>query len=351
MKIYDVIIIGGGQSALACGYFLRRTQLNYIILDDQEKPGGAWNHGWDSLTLFSPAQFSSLPGWFMPESIGKFPSRKETIRYLSDYETKYNIPVLRATKVNSVKQTDSGFQIETTKGTYSAKAVISATGNWSAPFIPPTKGRESFKGLQMHSAHYKTPDIFEGQKVLVVGAGNSGAQLLAEISTVAHTEWSTLGPPIFLPDHVDGRVLFDTATAMYNAQKEGRPIDKPQYDLSNIVMVPSVVDARQRDVLQSKGKVAEITPDGVIWESGEQENFDAIVWCTGFKPATQHLESLNITDAEGKINVSGTRSNNIPGLWLFGYGHWTGFASATLIGVGRSARATIIEVEEYIKNY
>ncbi|MCY4781654.1 ArsO family NAD(P)H-dependent flavin-containing monooxygenase [Sphingobacterium sp. UT-1RO-CII-1] len=351
MKIYDVIIIGGGQSALACGYFLRRTQLNYIILDDQEKPGGAWNHGWDSLTLFSPAQFSSLPGWFMPESIGKFPSRKETIRYLSDYETKYNIPVLRATKVNSVKQTDSGFQIETTKGTYSAKAVISATGNWSAPFIPPTKGRESFKGLQMHSAHYKTPDIFEGQKVLVVGAGNSGAQLLAEISTVAHTEWSTLGPPIFLPDHVDGRVLFDTATAMYNAQKEGRPIDKPQYDLSNIVMVPSVVDARQRDVLQSKGKVAEITPDGVIWESGEQENFDAIVWCTGFKPATQHLESLNITDAEGKINVSGTKSNNIPGLWLVGYGHWTGFASATLIGVGRSARATIIEVEEYIKNY
>lgn len=350
MESYDVIIIGGGQSALACGYFLRRTQLSYIILDDQEQPGGAWNHGWDSLTLFSPAQFSSLPGWFMPDSIGKYPSRAETIKYLTDYEVKYNIPVVRATKVNEVTQIDNGFEIKTSKGTYSAKAVISATGNWSAPFIPPTEGRDSFHGIQMHSAHYKTPSIFEGKKVLVVGAGNSGAQLLAEISTVAHTEWSTLSKPVFLPDHVDGRVLFDTATAMYNAQKEGRPMDKPQYDLSNIVMVPPVVGARERDVLNSKGRISKITPTGVLWESGEQENFDAIVWCTGFKPATQHLKNLNITDAEGKIDITGTKSNAIPGLWLVGYGHWTGFASATLIGIGRSARATVSEVDEYIKN-
>lgn len=350
MKNYDVIVIGGGQSALACGYFLRRTGLNYMLLDEQEQSGGAWNKGWDSLTLFSPAQFSSLPGWLMPESVGKFPSRKETIDYLDRYEKKYNIPKTRSVKVHSVEKNKEGFKLQTSDGEYFAKAVISATGTWSAHFIPFVKGSELFQGIQIHSAHYKNPEVFKDKKVLIVGGGNSGAQLLAEISKVAQTEWSTLENPTFLPDEVDGRVLFDTATAMYNAQKEGKSFDANSYNLSNIVMVPSVVEARERNVLHSKGRINSITATGVQWESGEEEKFDAIVWCTGFKYATQHLDNLGITDPNGRIETTGTRANAVSGLWLVGYGNWTGFASATLIGVGRSARVTVAEVELYIKS-
>lgn len=348
MKKHDVIIIGGGQAALACAYFLRRTELNYILLDEQAQPGGAWQHGWDSLTLFSPAQFSSLPGWFMPDSQGKYPTKAETIRYLKAYEKKYNVPVSRSTKVISVEKTNDGFILRTSQDEYYAKAIISATGTWSSPFIPQVEGRELFQGTQVHSAHYKNPDMFRGQKVLVVGAGNSGAQLLAELSTVTQTEWSTLEPPIFLPDEVDGRALFDTATAMYNAQKEGKPMEKPLYNLSNIVMVPPVVEARERDVLHSKGRIHTIIPNGVQWESGEEEEFDAIVWCTGFRSATQHLSNLNITDSDGRVKTEGTKAIKIPGLWLVGYGNWTGFASATLIGVARSARNTASEVNAYL---
>src|SRR5690554_627898 len=348
MKIYDVIVIGGGQSALACGYFLRRTGLNYMLLDEQRQSGGAWNHGWESLTLFSPAQFSSLPGWLMPESQGKFPFRKETIDYLEKYENKYNIPTTRSVKVQSVERTQEGFKLQTSDGEYFAKAVVSATGTWSAPFIPDVKGKELFKGLQVHSAHYRSPEIFKDKKVLIVGGGNSGAQLLAEISKVGQTEWSTLENPSFLPDEVDGRVLFDTATAMYNAQKEGKTLDTNTYNLSNIVMVPSVVEARRRNVLYSKGRINSITATGVEWETGEEEKFDAIVWCTGFRYATQHLENLGITDPNGRVETTGTRANRVSGPWLVGYGNWTGFASATLIGVGRSAKNTVNEIKEYL---
>nr|WP_311732306.1 hypothetical protein [Sphingobacterium sp. JUb56] len=185
---------------------------------------------------------------------------------------------------------------------------------------------------------------------MIIGGGNSGAQLLAEISKIAQTEWSTLENPTFLPDDVDGRVLFDTATLMYNAQKEGKPIDPNLYNLSSIVMVPSVVEARKRDVLHSKGRINFISSTGVQWESGETEKFDAIVWCTGFKYATQHLANLAVTNPNGRIETTGTKANAVSGLWLVGYGNWTGFASATLIGVGRSAKSTISEIKEYLND-
>ncbi|MGJ1323104.1 ArsO family NAD(P)H-dependent flavin-containing monooxygenase [Sphingobacterium sp. PCS056] len=348
MKNYDVIVIGGGQSALACGYFLRRTELHYTLLDDQEQSGGAWLHAWDSLTLFSPSQFSSLPGWLMPESAERFPSRSETIEYLGAYEKKYMIPVKRSTKVIAVNKMDKGFNLQTSDGEYHAKVVISATGTWSAPFVPIVEGQKLFQGAQIHSSVYQKPDIFKDKKVLIIGGGNSGAQLLAEISKVAQTEWSTLENPTFLPDDVDGRVLFDTATTMYHAQKEGKPVDPTLYNLSSIVMVPSVVEARKRNVLHSKGRINSIFSTGVQWESGETEKFDAIVWCTGFRYATQHLENLGITDPNGRIETIGTRVDAVSGLWLVGYGNWTGFASATLIGVGRSAKNTVNEIKEYL---
>lgn len=351
MKKYDLIVIGGGQSALALAYFLRRTDWNYTLLDDQERPGGAWLHGWDSLTLFSPAQFSSLPGWFMPESSGKFPSRDETIQYLDAYEKRYDIPVIRSTKVLDVEKTENGFVLYTTKGYYLTDALISATGTWSAPYIPKIKGLDKFQGIQLHSAEYKSPNILKNKKVLIVGGGNSGAQLLSEISTTANTVWSTIDKPAFLPDDVDGRVLFDSATSIYNSLNEFPKMEIPKYNLTDIVMIPSVIDARKRNVLYSKGKILSIGKDEVNWETGEIEKIDAIVWCTGFRPSTEHLKNLKISYEDGLIHTSGTAVYDMPGLWLVGYGNWTGFASATLIGVGRTARETVKEVTSYLSHF
>lgn len=345
-KIYDLIIIGGGQSALACGYYLRRTELDYLILDNQEECGGAWQHTWDSLTLFSPAEHSSLPGWLMPKSENQFPTKEEVIDYVCQYEKRYKLPVERPVEVKKVEKESGHFKIITNKSTYYSKAIISATGTWGKPFIPDIEGKDKFKGRQIHSAYYQNSDELEGRKVLIVGEGNSGAQILAEVSKVANTKWSTRKSPEYLPDDVDGRVLFDQASAKYYAEKNGEKFDMSKYNLGNIVMVPSVKEARERDVLHSQGEFTSFAESGIIWESGEEESFDAVIWCTGFGYATDHLENIVSTDERGKIKTEGTRSTEEENLWLVGYGGWTGFASATLIGVGRSARATVKEVQE-----
>jgi len=348
--IYDLIIIGGGQSALACSYFLRRTSINYVVLDAELTCGGAWLHAWDSLTLFSPAEHSSLPGWPMPKSNEEFPSREEVITYLCNYEERYKLPIKRPVEVGNVTKSDGVFIVNTSEGTYHSKAVISATGTWKKPAIPYIEGRENFQGVQIHSSLYKSPDPFTGQKVLIVGEGNSGTQILAEVSKVAHTTWATRKEPEFLPDDVDGRVLFNVASAKYYAQQKGETFDASKYNLGNIVMVPSVKDARKRDVLHAVRSFKKMDGHGVIWPNGDYEIFNSIIWCTGFNYATDHLKELVQIDEQGKIETYGTRSVDVPGLWAVGYGGWTGFASATLIGVGRSAKETILEVSEYLND-
>ncbi|MEX0812323.1 MAG: ArsO family NAD(P)H-dependent flavin-containing monooxygenase [Chitinophagales bacterium] len=346
--IYDIIIVGGGQSALACGYYLRRTNLKYLILDAEKKCGGAWLHTWDTLTLFSPAKHSSLPGWPMPESENHFPAREEVIDYLCAYEKRYELPVERPIKVREVVCDGSHFKIKTSGKTYLSRTVISASGTFRKPIIPEIQGRDKFEGKQLHSSEYKNQEPFEGKKVLIVGEGNSGAQILAEVSKVAETAWATHKEPEYLPDDVDGRVLFDMATAKYYAEKKGEKLDAAKYNLGNIVMVSPVKEARERGVLDSKGAFSKMDEEGVFWEDGTHEAFDAIIWCTGFGYATDYLDKIaNIKD-RGKIETKGTRAVNVEGLWLVGYGGWTGFASATLIGVGRSAKKTAEEIESFL---
>ena len=148
--------------------------------------------------------------------------------------------------------------------------------------------------------------------------------------------------------HVRGRVaavivLFDQATALYRARAAGRDAPPPA-SLGDIVMVPPVRDARDRGVLRAVRPFVRMTERGVVWADGREEAVDAVVWCTGFRPALDHLRPLGVVEPDGRVRVRGTRSVREPMLWLVGYGNWTGFASATLIGVGRSARATVEEV-------
>ena len=339
----DVVVIGGGQAGLAAGYYLRRSGLRYVILDAQPSPGGAWLRGWDSLRLFSPARWNSLPGWLMPGGTDEYPSRDEVVEYLARYEAKYELPVRRPVMVRAVRPGERGLAVENDAGTWQTAAVISATGSWQKPFIPAIPGRKVFRGEQVHSAHYGTPERFAGQTVLIVGGGNSGAQILAEVSRVADTTWITLEPPRFLPDEVDGRVLFAQATERYKAKLEGRDPGPPR-SLGDIVMVPPVREARERGALRSVRPFVRFTDTGVVWEDGRETPVDAVIWCTGFRPAFDHLAPLDVLGPDERVELEGNRSVREPRLWLLGYGDWTGFASATLIGVGRNARAAVQEI-------
>ncbi|MRG44654.1 SidA/IucD/PvdA family monooxygenase [Chitinophaga sp. SYP-B3965] len=335
MELYDVIVIGGGQSALATGYYLRRTDLKFIMLDSAAAPGGAWQYAWDSLTLFSPALWCSLPGVIMPGGKEHYPGKQEAVAYLKAYEERYQLPVIRPVTVKNVHKENGLFIVD---DTYAAKAIVSATGSYRSPLIPDLPG--TFKGRILHSAEYRESSPFIGKRVAIVGEGNSGAQILAELSKVADTLWITRNTPEFLPDHIDGKYLFDAATQLYEAKQRGEDLQPPS--LGHIVMVPAVKEARDRNVYQTwLPPFDAFTPDGITWNDGRKEQVDAVIFCTGFKPSLSHLAPIFNGH---KITTKGTRALDNEGLWLVGYGSWTGFASATLIGVGRTAKRTVEEI-------
>ena len=344
----DVVIIGGGQAALATAYFLKRKKIPFVILDDQSQAGGAWSHAWESLRLFSPNTWSSLSGWMMPTTEQTYPTRNEVIEYLSVYEQRYQFPIIRPVHVDHIEQNDGYLDVYAGEKYWRAKAVVSATGTWSQPYIPPYKGYENFKGIQLHSAHYLNTEPFINKKVIVVGGGNSGAQILAEVSKVAETTWVTTTAPAFLSDEVDGRVLFLRATERLKAQQEGRSLEQLAGGFGDIVMIDSVKEARTRGVLHSREPFVAFAEHSVVWADGSTQAVDAVIWCTGFNPALNHLRGLGVVEPDQTVAVHNGRSMKLNNLWLVGYGEWTGMASATLIGVSRTARAAADEIAAYL---
>jgi putative flavoprotein involved in K+ transport len=343
----DVVVIGGGQAGLAAGYFLRRAKLDFVILDDQPEPGGAWRHYWDSLRLFSPAEYSPLPGWWMPRQPGEeFPTADHVVAYLAEYEQRYQLPVQRPVRVDGVHDAGAWLAVDTDRGTWRARTVISATGTWSQPHLPSYPGSEDFAGQQWHTESYRCPKEFADQHVVIVGGGNSAAQILAEVSTVAEATWVTARPPRFMSDDVDGRVLFDVATQREAARRAGLPDDGGTQQLGDIVMVPSVLEARQRGVLHAEPMFDRLTERGIAWNDGRTLDCDAIIWCTGFRPALHHLAPLGLHTENGTVPTDATRSIAEPRLHLLGYGDWTGWASATLVGAARTAKPAVADIAQ-----
>ncbi|HVK24061.1 MAG TPA: ArsO family NAD(P)H-dependent flavin-containing monooxygenase, partial [Actinokineospora sp.] len=305
---FPVVVVGGGQAGLAAGFYLRRAGVDFVILDAQDEPGGAWPHGWDSLRLFSPAQYSSLPGRSMPPYRAGFPTAGHVVDYLADYEKRYGLPIIRPATVTAVRRDGERLRVESTAGQWSASAVISATGTWWRPFIPAIPGRPTFTGRQLHAAGYRRASDFAGSRVLVVGGGNSGAQIAADLAAVTDLRWVTRRPPRYLPDHIDGRALFDLATRRKQALDRGDGDATGIGGLGDIVAVPPVRTARDHGLLTARPMFTRVEPGGVVWADGSREPADTIIWCTGFRPVLAHLAPLRLRTADGRIPTVGTRA-------------------------------------------
>lgn len=373
----DVLVVGGGQSGLAVAYHLHRAArrrerdgrapLRFVVLDRRDEPGGAWQDGWPSLELFSPAAHSSLPGWPMPLAPGPGnPSARHVEAYLAAYEQRYALPVRRPVRVDRVEEEAAGagadagegarrLLVRTDAGTWRARAVVSATGTWDQPFVPAVPGAASYAGRQLHTAGYRGPDDLAGKVVLVVGGGNSGAQVAADLLPVAaRVHWATLRPPRYLPDDVDGRALFETATRAVQDRAAGRPAQGVA-SLGDIVAVPAVRAARDAGLLVAEPMVERLTPRGARWPDGREERLEAVVWATGFRPALRHLRHLGLPLCDGRpatVAPEGSphavRAAADDRLWFVGYGDWAGAASATLVGVNRPARDAVAAIDRQL---
>jgi len=341
-RLHDLVVVGGGQSGLAVSWYARRSGLDHVVLDRSTGPGGAWPQTWDALRLFSPAEHSSLPGWPMPVPAGgrdAYPGRDHVVDYLRAFEQRYQLPVLRPVRATGLAPADDGtWRVRTDAGEWRARHVVSATGTWTAPFVPHVPGAAGFTGRQLHVVGLRRAADHVGERVLVVGGGNSGAQVAAELVGVTPTTWATRVPARLLPDDIDGRALFATATARAKALAEGAADTGGVASLGDVVATEAVRRARDEHGLRALSGFTGLDGGWATWADGRRREVDTVIWATGFRASLRYVRGLGLGHPPP---TDGTRIRTDNGLWFVGYGDWTGPASATLIGVGRTARDTV----------
>jgi cation diffusion facilitator CzcD-associated flavoprotein CzcO len=339
----DVVVLGAGQAGLSTAYYLRKFDLDYAILDRGAGPGGAWQHRWPSLRLGIAHHVHDLPGLPMPDRDETAPASVVVSDYFAAYEREFALPVHRPVAVAAVRNAGERLHVETSVGTWAARAVVNATGTWGKPFWPAYPGRESFRGRQLHTADYRTRDEFHGKHVVVVGGGASAVQLLAEISQVTTTTWVTRRPPIWREGPFTPEVGREAVALVEQAVREGRP-PASVVSVTGLLLTPAMQAAQERGVLNRLPMFDRITPDGVAWDDGQHVRADVILWCTGFRPVIDHLAPLKLREPRGGILMDGTRAVREPRLHLVGYG-----PSASTIGATRAGRAAAMEIRDLLE--
>lgn len=337
MEHADLIVIGAGQSGLAAAALAPRSGFSRVlVLEGARAPGGSWPRYYDSLTLFSPARYSSLPGLRFPGDPDHYPRRDEVVDYLRAYARQLPASILTSTHVASVAHQDDMWRVRSEDGRdFTAPAVIAATGDYGTPFLPETPGRAEFGGRILHAADYRSPTPFSGQRVIVVGGGNSAIQIAAELGPVADTTLATRRPVGWTPQQPLGR---DLHWWLKHTRLDTAPIRRL------LAKVPvSVIDdgsyriALERHGVDRRDMFSSLTADGVAWADATKESVDAVVFATGYRLTFPYLTGSGALDGAGAPRHRGGLATAVPGLGFVGIEFQRNFSSKTLRGVGRDA--------------
>ena len=345
----DVVVIGAGQAGLSSAYFLRKAGLEpgpgFVVLDHAAGPGGAWQYRWPTLTFGKTHRVHELPGMALGEVDPARPAAEVVAEYFGAYERDFDLRVGRPVDVRAVREGSGGrLLVETTAGTWSARAVINATGTWDRPFWPYYPGRETFLGRHLHTADYRGPHEFAGKRVVVVGGGTSAVQALMEIAEVAaETTWVTRRPPVFRDGVFDENWGREVVARVAERVKAGLP-PSSVVGMTGLALTPEVKAAIASGVLNRQPMFERVTPTGVAWSDGREIAADMILWATGFRAAIDHLAPLHLRSSGGGIKVDGTRVVLDPRVHLVGYG-----PSASTIGANRAGRTAVREILKLLR--
>ncbi|TDV45348.1 flavin-containing monooxygenase [Actinophytocola oryzae] len=341
MNDIDALVIGGGQAGLAAAHALRQAGRAPVILEAGEEPVGSWPSYYDSLTLFSPARYSSLPGMPFPGDPDCYPHRDEVIDYLRRYakhladERDMDIRTgHRVTAVRHHDNQDSPFEVDVQDGpTLTTPLVIAASGAFTEPHRPALPGLDRFTGTVLHSANYREPGPFAGQRVIVVGAANTAVQVGYELATVATVTIATRKPIRFAPQRPLGRdVHFWSVISGFDHLPIGPWLrTKPHMPVNDDGRYRRAITAGRPD---QRRIFTTLDGDQVAWPDGAREHVDTILLATGYQPALSYLHPEDRHQQRGLSTVH-------PGLGFVGLEWQRSFASATLRGVGRDARYVV----------
>ncbi|WP_083395346.1 NAD(P)/FAD-dependent oxidoreductase [Micromonospora sp. WMMB235] len=332
-----VIIVGGGQSGLAAARAALTAGLRPVVLQAGSEPVGSWPDYYDSLTLFSPALYSALPGMRFDGDPDRYPRRDEVTAYLRRYAQTVDVDIRTRTRVTAVHpRRDGGYLVRTDTGDeMAAVGVVAASGSFGNPYLPTLPGQDDYAGDLRHVAHYRRPEVYAGKRVIVVGAGNSAVQVAYEIAGHARVTLATREPVRFLPQRLGGRDLHHWLRVT-GADRLPRRV------LTRLVRHATVLDTGvYRDALASgllsrRDMFTAFTPEGVIWADGTPEPVDAVIFATGYRPDLAYLKPLGALDHGAPRHVGGISTTH-PGLIYLGLEFQRSFASNTLRGVGPDA--------------
>jgi len=349
----DIVVIGAGQAGLSSAYHLMKLGLrpgrNFLVLDKNNRPGGAWQHRWPSLTLSTVNRVHDLPGMEFSEAVDTGETQAQASiavpNYFAAYEKRFHLPVYRPVEVKVVCDRFERLRVETNREIFSARGIINATGTWETPHIPSYPGAERFKGRQLHSRDYKTAAEFSGQQVIIVGGGISALQHLDEISQVATTHWVTRRAPRFNEGEFTPEVG-RAAVAVVEERVRAGLIPGSVVSVTGIPWTPTLRAAEARGALKRQPMFSEITEYGVRWPDGREQKADVILWATGFRSSLDHLAPLQLREENGGIVMTGrlaTQAARDPRIHLVGYG-----PSASTIGANRAGAAAARELAAYL---
>jgi putative flavoprotein involved in K+ transport len=336
MTILDVAVIGGGQAGLAIGYHLRKLGLNFRIIDACTSVGHVWRSRWDSLRLFTPAQYAGLPGLPFPAKRDSYPTKDQVADYLDTYATEFALPIQLGTHVTALHRDRNHFRLTTPTGDVRARQVVIATGPFQTPAMPLTAEGLATDVFQVHSSRYRNPQQLPEGDVLVVGGGNSGFQIAAELAQHRRVTLSVGTRNVTIPQRPLGRDIFwwQTITGLVTApadSRRGRWMRRGE----GTVIGSSIRELRRAGVTM-RSRLAAADGPRVRFSDGHAMPVSTLVWATGFRRDHIWIEVPGVLDEHGQLRHRGGVTP-AAGLYVLGQ-PWQRTSGSALIGyVGHDA--------------
>jgi len=348
-----VIVVGGGASGLSAAAALGRRGIDAVVLEQDDRIGAIWARRYDRLQLHTVRRFSGLPYFPIPSRYPKYLSRDDVAAYLNEYARHFGLRVVTGNTVRRIRSrggSPNGWTMETAgpgdSDAWHGRVAVIATGQYRQPILPPWAGRETYRGRLAHSAMYSNAAPYVGQRVLVVGAGNSGAEIATDLSDngAAYVAVSVRTPPPIvprdpfrlpvqrtsillsaLPPAIANRLGWATARLVLgDLTRYGMPkADFAPYTTKRIPLIDvGFVDALKRGRVKVKQAVERLTPTGAVFSDGTSEAFDAIVAATGFTTGLETIIDVpGVLDDLGEPRGTSGEPTARPGLYFVGFGH------------------------------
>ena len=352
----DTVVIGGGQAGLSAGYHLAKRGMSFVILDADARIGDHWRDRWDSLKLYSPARYDSLPGMRFPGSSWRWPSGREMGDYLEAYARQFDLAVRIDTRVERVEPVEGGFVVSTADGRIAARQVVVATGPFHLPRIPDFAGELDPSIRQMHSHDYRNPAQLREGPVLVVGLSHSGADIAFEAAKTGHRTFLSGKSHGELPIRVT-----DTKRAI-----PGWPV--VQFLFGHVFTMRTPIGHKMRAEVRSGGgpllrvRSKDLDRAGVerhdaktvgtrdgrpVLADGTVLDVANVIWATGYTPDYRLVGAPVVGDDGWPVEERGV-SPTVPGLYFLGVPFQYSFSSMLVAGAGRDARYVVDRIAERV---